>query len=151
MFVRELEKGDIFLLPGGVRIEVEVTVRGEVGGPEPKPIIYVFDTSGKQWTLHPWNLVQLIYRPGSSASQSNLFLDLIGACRNIVVFYEVRSIQDNAEYVRDRDELLTALRKVLDAHELGKPSEAAPSAERDADDIPCTEEQREHLRQEGFW
>ena len=62
MFVRKLRAGDKVLLRENVEVEVRGVILGELPMEGDRLVAYLHDTTGKQWTLHPGDVVELLHR-----------------------------------------------------------------------------------------
>lgn len=124
MFVRELQTGDKVLLRENVTIEVKGTLRGEEG-PEQKPVVYVFDTAGRQWVLHPGDIVQPVHRPLPEGKTEEDMLRVVEEeARRTAGAISDRLGRHMHDHYEEPDEVLPALREAMDAYELGKPGSA---------------------------
>ena len=108
MFVRQLREGDEVLLRESVEIDVEGTLRGEEG-PEQKPVTYIFDTRGKQWSLHPGDIVKLLHRPYPPGKTE---CDMLEALDAAIRAYWLGLVKPN--------EGRQAIARALEAWELGR-------------------------------
>jgi hypothetical protein len=111
VFVREIRAGDVVLLREGVRVTARGVQFGELGE-ERKPIAYLFDTAGRQWLLHPGDVVELVRRSYAAGATVCDMLDAVDAA---ITRYRLGLVPVE----QGRMAILQALREYV----LGKPEE----------------------------
>ena len=114
MFVRDICAGDVVLLREGVRVTARGVQLGEIGE-ERKPVAYLFDTDGRQWSLHPGDIVELVRRPWPEGKTAQTMGWAITRAAEAVL---------RGEPGPDMVRRLAELREALDAYELGIPDPA---------------------------
>lgn len=114
MFVRKLRTGDKVLLRENTEVEVRSMILGELPMEGDRPVAYLHDTIGRQWRLHPGDIVELIHRPWPEGVGAGSYL---------------RTAHDLMDRFRklgpgpERDKVLADLRQEIEAYELGKPTD----------------------------
>jgi len=130
MFVRNIRAGDVVLLREGVRVTARGVQLGELGE-ERKPVAYLFDTDGRQWSLHPGDVVELVRRPRPEGKTESDMLQAVelamrGATRVGTLppgkTFDLTIHQCRVELDPFRSEdALRAVGEALDAYVLGEP------------------------------
>jgi hypothetical protein len=125
MFVRNLQVGDVVLLREGVKVGVRGFVFGELPQNGYRPVAYLFDMYGKQWTLHPGDIVELVHRPRPEGEGTGLQKTIVAELLRIYEdLDEARRCGDGVT-VFDLDSAVARLLPLMQDYELGKPRKTA--------------------------